>query len=619
MNIEKLKMLSTNIVGSNVEKISKVFPNCITEAIDKNGTLKKVIDFDLLKQELSDDLVEGTTERYSFGWVGKSQCMLEANRPINKTLRPCKETSINFDTTQNLMIEGDNLEVLKLLQSNYLNKIKMIYIDPPYNTGNDFIYKDNFTQNQDEYLQQSGQKDKEGNALTANKQSNGRFHSDWLSMMYPRLKLARNLLTDDGVIFISIDDNEVANLRKIGNEIFGEDNFIGCFIWQKTYSPKNNNKYVSTDHDYIICYTRNINNIKEFNRLNRTSKNDLSYKYDDNDGKGKYRLDNLTIGELKGYDIKCNGKVYKEPATRGWRYTESKMYELIKKNLIYLPDDENKRPAFKRYLSEVKGIISKTILLHDIVSHSDEAKKSLDKLIGINIFNYPKPVKLINYFLHLITDQNSIILDFFAGSGTTAHAVMELNAQDNGKRKFIMVQIPETCKFDTQAFQAGFKTIADITKERIRRAGNKILSSANLLNINDIDIGFRVLKVDSSNMKDVYYTPDEQNQNDLLDQISYIKEVRTPDDLLFQVMLDWGLELSLPFKQKQINQKQIYIVSNKLVACFDEIDSQIIDEVAKIKPQYFTFVEQNIKNDNDKTNFKQRLKQLSPEVQVKII
>ena len=620
--MDKLNMHTKNLADEKFEALKKLFPNAITETIDENGEVVRAIDKDVLVQEISNEVVEGRDERYQFTWPDKRKAVLNANAPISKTLRPCREESVNFDETENLYIEGDNLDVLKLLQETYLGKVKMIYIDPPYNTGSDFVYNDSFKKSTEEYLEESGQVDEEGNRLEVNLESNGRFHTDWLNMIYPRLKLARNLLSDDGVIFISIDDNEQANLKKVCDEIFGEQNFIATFIWQKIFSPKNNNKYVSEDHDFIICYSKDKINLAELNRLPRTEKSDSFYNNDDNDGKGRYGLDNLTIGKQKGYDIHWNGKTYKEPPNFGWRFSEDKMYELIKEGRIYLPEDENKRPRYKRYLSEVPGLISKTILPYELVGHTQSSKQALDKLIGINIFDYPKPVDLIKYFEVIASDKDSLILDFFSGSSSTAHAVMELNAEDCGNRKYIMVQLPEETDEKLEAYKAGYKNICEIGKERIRRAGKKILEdNKDKEGIENLDIGFRVLKTDTSNMKDVYYKPADLKQNFLEELMDNIKSDRTPEDLLFHVMLDLGIPLSTSIDVIKIEGKDVFVVDDGyLIACFDkDIDDALVTEIAKKGPAFAVFRDASMKSDSALNNFDQIFERLSPETSTRVM
>lgn len=615
-------MQTKNLANEKFEILKELFPNAITESINDDGELVRAVDKDALELEISTNVVGGGIERYQFTWPEKRKAILNANAPISKTLRPCREESLNFDETENLYIEGDNLEVLKLLQETYLGKVKMIYIDPPYNTGSDFVYNDDFKESTEEYLENSGQFDEEGNRLEKNLESNGRFHTDWLNMIYPRLKLARNLLSDDGVIFISIDDNEQENLKKVCDEVFGESNFVASFIWQKTFSPKNNNKFVSEDHDFIICYTKNKMILKELNKLQRKDENNKAYKFNDNDGKGLYTLSDLTIGEKKGYDIHWNGKIYKEPPTRGWAFNEKRMYELIKEGRVYLPEEENKRPRYKRYLSEVPGIISKTILPYDLVGHTQSSKQALDNLIGINIFDYPKPIELVKYFELIASNKDSLILDFFSGSATTAHAVMQLNAEDGGSRKFIMVQLPEETDEKSEAYKAGYKNICEIGKERIRRAGKKILEdNKDKEGIENLDIGFRVLKTDTSNMKDVYYKPGELNQNFLDTLTDNIKEDRKGEDLLFQVMLDLGIPLSSKIETEDIDGKEIFIVDDGyLIASFDrDIDDSIVTKIAKREPAFAVFRDSSMKSDSALNNFDQIFERLSPETTRRVI
>lgn len=643
---DQLKMHSPNLVDANIEKISALFPNCITETKDENGELKKAVDFDLLKQELSQVIVEGEQERYRLDWVGKKESILTANAPIAKTLRPCREESVNFDKTENLFIEGDNLEALKLLQENYLGKVKMIYLDPPYNTGSDFIYDDNFAESTNAFFEKSNQVDGGGNRLVANTESNGRFHSDWLSMMYSRLKLARNLLSDDGVVFISIDDNELHNLTKICNEIFGSDNFIGV-AGRITKKSNNKGEFWAPNFDYVLTFTKNIN----FTRPFFGGANVEAYNLVETEGprKGeKYQLVRLYMSTIRNrnpeqrYWIDCpDGSKVIPPGTTFpnerpnlgdgiWRWTKDKFDKerdriVVKKvrssNLL----NQDKEPAqwnvfTKTYLSDV--INNATAKPNSFIEDCINQIGSHDiKALGIP-FDYSKPKILIEYLMKIArVGSNDIILDFFAGSSTTAHAVMQLNAEDGESRKFIMVQVPERTDEKTEAYKSGYKTIAEISKERIRRAGKKILEdNATKEGIENLDIGFRVLKIDSTNMKDVYYTPDALKQSDLLDLASNIKEDRTSEDLLFQVMLDWGLELSLPIERKVINGKEVfYVAGNSLVACFDDLAFDVVDEVAKDHPLRFVSAEKAIHLDHDKTNIKERFKQLSPDTEVKFL
>jgi len=551
--MDKLKMHSPNFVEKNITRLAELFPNCVTESANEDGNPKKSIDFDLLRQELSTSIVEGPQERYHLNWPGKREALLTANAPIAKTLRPCREESVDFDTTENLFIEGDNLDALKLLQETYLGKVKMIYIDPPYNTGKDFIYTDSFAETTEEYLLESGQKDEEGNRLIANTDSNGRFHSDWLSMMYSRLKLARNLLKDDGVIFISIDDNEVHNLRRMSDEIFGDENFITQVEWQRAYAPVNMNRFFSPNHDHLLVYVRNIE-VAKTNKLPRTEKQLKDYKNTDNDSRGRWKVGNPSVGpavDKNIYPITLpSGRIVYPPSGRSWLYSEKRYEEKVKDNRIYFGEKGDSTWAPKLFLTEVsKGIVPMTIWEYKDVGHSQDATKELKALFNNNsYFSYPKPVKYLHRILQIGCDKNDIILDFFAGSATTAHAIMQLNAEDGGNRKFIMVQLPEPCNEKSEAFKAGYKTIAEISKERIRRAGKKI-KEENAITAPELDIGFRVLKVDSSNMADIYYTPDAIEQDLLTVLSNNIKDNRTPEDLLFQVILDWGSDLiSKPIK-----------------------------------------------------------------------
>ena len=617
-----LKMHTANLVAKNIEKLTALFPNCITETRNEQGEIVKGVDFDLLRQELSEVLVEGKQERYTLNWVGKKESILAANAPIAKTLRPCREESVNFDTTVNLFIEGDNLDALKLLQENYLGKVKMIYIDPPYNTGNDFIYDDDFAENTEEFLIRSNQVDEDGNRLIANTESNGRFHSDWLSMIYSRLRLARNLLTDDGVIFISIDDSEQANLKKICDEIFGDRNFVDTLIWKKLYGGKNDAKWFTHYHDYILVYTKNKLSWYP-NLLPRSDKQNDRYKNPDNDPRGVWKSADFTqFGPTPNcvYEIETpNGSKYYPPEGKRWITTYDKYLKLREDNRLWFGMDGGNIPSQKRYLSEVKqGISQSTFLDYSEVGHSDEANKELKNILGGKYFDYPKPTRLLQRLLHLGTKDNDLILDFFAGSGTTAHAVMQLNAEDNGNRKFICVQLPEKTDEKSEAFKAGYSTIAEITKERIRRASSQILQ--NLDENKPLDVGFRVLKIDSSNMKDIYYQPEKLDKTMLDHMVSHIKEDRTAEDLLFQVMLDWGIELSLPIERKTIDGSEVYFVAgNTLVACFDKFTMNVVDEIAKVKPLRVVSTELAIMHDQDKTNIKERFKQLSSDTEVRFL
>jgi adenine-specific DNA-methyltransferase len=622
--IEKLDMKTPDFTNENIAQIAALFPNCLTETKDENGNLKKAIDFDLLKQELSGNIVDGVKERYSLNWPGKKEALVTANKPINKTFRPDVEDSVNFDTTQNLYIEGDNLEALKLLQESYLNKIKMIYIDPPYNTGKDFVYKDNFTGNKDEELEKSGQISEEGR-LVANLESNGRYHSDWLTMMYPRLKLARNLLKEDGVIFISIDDNEVHNLRKICDEIFGEVNFVSEFVWQKNFAPKNDNKYISVSHETILCIAKNKT---KFNRnlLPREEKHNKGYSNPDNDLRGLWTSGSIlatTFSEKAVFKITApNGTEHFPPEGRCWRYSELKIMELLNDNRLWFGKEGDGVPRVKRFLLEMpSGVVPQSWLKYEEVGSGQDGTQ-LTKSIFDNtqIFDFPKPLMLLKRFLHIGMNKDDIILDFFSGSSTTAHATIKLNSEDSGNRKFIMIQVPEITNAKSQAYQSGYNNICEIGKERIRRVGKKIVEE---IGKTDLDIGFRVLKIDTSNMNDVYYSPDAITQNSLFDiTVDNIKNDRNSLDLLFQVLLDSGVDLTLQIVKENILGKEVFFVDeNAVVACFeDNIDEALVTEIAKMDDILkVVFKDSSFKSDDIRINTEQIFKQYSPDTQVRVI
>ena len=621
----RLKMHSINKVGENVAKIAELFPNCVTERINDNGVLEKAIDFDMLKQELSSVVVEGNEERYQFTWPDKKKAALAANAPVAKTLRPCREESVDFDNTENLYIEGDNLDVLKLLQETYLGKIKMIYIDPPYNTGNDFVYNDDFAGSAEDYLGNSGQFDDDGNRLVQNTESNGRFHTDWLNMIYPRLKLAKDLLTDDGVIFISIDDNEQENLKKICDEIFGEQNFLAQVIWERAYSPVNLKKHFSESHDYIICYAKSLE-LAACNGLPRSDEANDRYSNPDNDSRGPWTSGDLSVGpriESKVYEITTpSGRKILPPSGYCWRLDEKTFEQYKKENRIWFGEGGDNVPRIKRFLSEVKqGITPMTVWKYTEVGHSQDAAQKLKKLFdGKAYFDYPKSVELIKRCIQLYSSDDCIIVDFFSGSATTAHAVMQLNAEDVGKRKFIMVQLPEETDEKSEAYKAGYKNICEIGKERIRRAGAKIKEESPFTT-EKLDIGFRVLKLDSSNMKDVYYSPAELEMSFLTDLADNIKEDRTPEDLLFQVMLDLGVLLSSKIEESTISGKKVFNVAGGLLyACFDDnVTDDVITEIAKKKPHYFVMRDSSMVNDSVATNFDQIFATYSPDTVRKVL
>ena len=623
--MEHLNMQSMDKVAANVAKIRELFPNCVTERINKEGKLEHAIDFDMLKQELSDHVVDGLQERYQFTWPDKRKAILVGNAPINKTLRPCREESVDFDNTENLYIEGDNLEVLKLLQETYLGKVKMIYIDPPYNTGNDFVYEDDFKQNSEEYIVNSGQLDDEGNRLVANTESNGRFHTNWLNMIYPRLKLAKDLLSDDGVIFISIDDSEQSNLKKICNEIFGEENFIASLIWQKKFSRANDATYFSTMHDFILCISkRNVSYDKngwEIGLLPRNEEIPSGYSNPDNDPRGPWT--SVILSAKSGsasllYEIKTpSGKKCVPPNGRYWSCSKDTFEKWNKDNRIWFGKNGDGVPRKKTFLSEVQsGLRPNTILFQNEVGNNQEAKQELKVLFDeISVFDSPKPVRLLKTLLQISNiDKNSLVLDFFSGSATTAHAVMQLNAEDGGKRKFIMVQLPEVCDENSEAYKAGYKTICEIGKERIRRAGQKI-KEENPLTTQDLDIGFRVLKCDSSNMEDVYFTPKDYMDKQQSLFVDNIKKDRSDEDLLFDVMLKLDTPLSSKIERITIAGKTVYnVAQGHLMACFDKnVTDEVITAIAKEMPSYFVMRDSSQADDSVAINFEQIFNTYSPQ------
>lgn len=627
--IDKLNMQTPNYAEINIEKISGIFPNCLTEFIDENGNIKKAIDFDLLKQELSNNIVEGNKERYRLEWPGKKEALVAANNTLNRTLRPKIEDSINFDNTQNLYIEGDNLDALKLLQDNYLNKVKLIYIDPPYNTGKDFVYKDNFTVEKEELLEDSGLLDEYGNKLLKNQDSNGRYHSDWLSMIYTRLKVARNLLHKEGVIYISIDDNEVHNLRKICDEVFGEKNFIRNVIWEKKYSPANDSKVISDTHDHILVYAKNISEWT-MKLLPRTEEMNKRYSNPDNDPRGPWKPGGLSAKTYSSkYDypvVTPSGKTVYPPTGSCWQVSQEKLEMLISDNKIYFGKEGDAKPQIKQFLTDVQdGVVSKSIWKYDEVGHNQTSRKELTDLFdGEFLFDNPKPTTLIERIFDITTfAENDIVLDFFSGSGSTAHAVFKYNLKHNLNLHFILIQIPDRVTVNSVAEQKGYKNICEIGKERIRRAGTKILKeNKDKEGIENLDIGFRVFKVDSSNMKDVYYNPDEIRQDNLFDMVSNIKEDRTVLDLLFQVLLDSGVELTLPIEEKQIVGKKVYFVDgNVLAACFeDNLTEEFVTELAKCEDLLkVVFRDSSFGSDDSRINVEQIFKQYSPDTQIRVI
>ena len=605
-------MQTTDVVDENIKRIGELFPNCLTEVKDEKGRPRVAIDFDQLRQELSKNIVEGPEERYQFTWPDKRNAIRLANAPTTNTLRPCREESVDFDNTQNLYIEGDNLQVLKLLRENYLGKVKIIYIDPPYNTGNDFVYNDEFSQEKQKFIHNSGMRDEDGywmvQDMDKNTEANGRFHTDWLNMIYPRLKVAKDLLSDDGVIFISIDDNEDYNLRKLCDEVFGTFNFVGCVSWHRNYASANDAKKFSNVIDYVMVYSKSNNFVR--NLLPRTEKQNHLYKYDSKDGKGRWRSDNLSVRTYSAnYDYPIvnpnTGVSYNPPSGRCWMTNKETVAKWIEEARVFFGQDGKGAPQLKRYLNEVQnGVVPTTYWSYEDCGHNDEARKEIKELFGKPPFDSPKPTRLLNQIIRIGANKDSLILDFFSGSATTAHAVMQLNAEDGGKRKFIMVQLPEATDEKSEAYKAGYKNICEIGKERIRRAGKKIKEESPLTT-QDLDTGFRVLKLDSSNMQDVYYTPEEFDQRDLFED--NIKPDRTEEDLLFQTMIELGIELSAKIEQTQIAGKTVWNVSDGyLMACFDEaVNETTITEIAKQQPYYFVMRNKSLANDNVADNFEQ--------------
>lgn len=639
--MDTLQMKSSDMADANVAKIAALFPHCVTEHKSKNGTTELAIDFDKLKAELSKDIIDDTEERYQFTWPNKRAAARLANAPINKTLRPCREKSVDFDKTENLYIEGDNLDVLKLLRETYLGKVKMIYIDPPYNTGNDFVYKDNFVQSKDKYEQTSGVYDKDGNLIidpmVRNTEANGRFHTDWLNMMYPRLKVARDLLTDDGVIFISINDKEVKNVRNICDELFGEQNFIADLIWaNKEGGGSSDSKLFRIKHEHIICYAKVIANISIVgNPINNADRYKGSDEYVSI--RGRYYLQKLGMGSIQyssslDYPIETpdGGVVFPKDNNNGkkacWRWSREKYLRNKEAGFVEIkPDNSGVWTVYtKQYMNcdNEGNIINRTQRPMGIIDEysSTQAAKLLEN-IGLGAcFNYAKPIELLSYIISKIEGNNYTILDFFSGSATTAHAVMKLNAEDGGHRKFIMVQLPEVTDEKSEARKAGYENICEIGEERIRRAGKKIKEDAGLQGQN-LDTGFRVLKLDSSNMEDVYYSPENFKERDIFNSIDNVKTDRTEHDLLFQVLPECNIELSAKIEEKDVNGKKVFFVDNDyLIATFDtDVNESTITEIAKMQPQYFVMRDASAANDNVLDNFEQIFRHYSPETTRKIL
>jgi adenine-specific DNA-methyltransferase len=629
--MNKLKMHSPDLTQANIDKLAELFPNCVVESRNTKGMVTRSIDFDQLRQELSGSIVEGPQERYQLNWPGKREALLTANAPIAKTLRPCREESVDFDTTQNLFIEGDNLDALKLLQETYLNKVKLIYIDPPYNTGNDFIYEDDFAEDSASYFERSNQKDESGNRMVANNETNGRFHSDWLSMMFPRLKLARNLLRDDGMIFVSIDDGEVANLRASMDEIFGADNFLACVAWEKRYTRSNNARLFYSLKDSILVYRKG--DAVSLLREPRTDKSKEIYSNPDSDPRGVWTSSSYVNPATKEkrpnlvYPINnpSTGASIEHP-THAWKYERAEHKRHVDEKLLWWGQSgDAKYPRLKNFLHEMRdGVVPIDLWTYETTGTTDEGGTQLKELFGEAVFDNPKPTRLIKRILGLTPNPQpgDIVLDFFSGSGSTAHAVIALNAEDGVERRHISVQLPECCEDGSQALKMGYRTIAEITKERIRRAGKKVKEeNADVPGIDKLDIGFRVLKIDSSNMKDVFYTPDAVSQDLLSDQVNNIRENRTAEDLLFQVLLDWGVDLALPIAKETIAGKTVYFVDgNALAACFDEgVSEDFVKLLAKREPLRAVFRDAGFATDSVKINVEQIFKLMSPSTDVKTI
>lgn len=641
--MDKLKMHSPDLSQENIAKIRELFPGCVTEARDdKTGKLRLAVDFDQLKQELSDHIVEGPQERYRLDWPGKREALAMANAPIAKVLRPCREESVSFEDTQNLFVEGDNLDALKILQESYLGKIKFIYIDPPYNTGNDFIYKDDFSVGHIDYLHQSGQLSEQGALLVANTSSNGRFHSDWLSMMYARIKLARNLLHENGLMFLSIDDNEVSNLIKICDEVFGDGNFVGSMSWLKKRKGSFLSKRLVSMTEWLLVYGKSPNN-RLFGGTADDSESQPLIKRTNSVGiltfppkkvetklaDGVYNAgvygDGSSSVELLGSIRVANGIIedsfsLKGPFIWGQNYLDAQIEGGAR---LVVNTASFQVRAFKAPDPDAhKGLSTFINGLELGATNEDGYEQLRDLLQSEGVMSYPKPVNYVKYLMGATTrwDKNSIVLDFFAGSSTTAHAAMELNAEDGGRRRFIMVQLAEACSPETGAFKAGYASIAEVSKERIRRAGSRIRKGKCHPNWN-LDVGFRVLKIDTSNMKDVYYRPDQLSQADLFESVDNVKPDRTAEDLLFQVLVDWGVDLTLPIRRETLQGKTVFFVDdNALVACFDQgISEELVKELAKVEPLRVVFRDNGFASDALKINVEQIFRQLSPSTELKTL
>ena len=611
--MDKLKMQTANKADENFKKLAAMFPNAVTETIDENGEVVRAIDKDVLMQEISCKVVDGKEERYQFTWPDKKKSVLLANAPINKTLRPCREESVDFDNTENLYIEGDNLEVLKLLQETYLGKIKMIYIDPPYNTGNDFVYEDDFSLSESDYISYSGQTTEEGERLFQNTETNGRFHTDWLNMMLPRIRLAKDLLTEDGALFISIDDNEVTNLTKVCDEVFGANNRI-ALICHKSRASVSNDKIISPNHNTVMFYAKNRVVMESNRKMIGLDPVLDGFELDDNDGKGAYRL--VPVDGPGG--AKKGNPHYEFLGVEGyWRFSKETMQQKYDEGLVVRKGNSLYQKYFKKTAEQTRRTAT---TWWDDAGLTSSATSKLKSLMGETTFDTPKPLELIDRMLRMITfsDDNSVVLDFFSGSATTAHAVMNYNAETGGKRKFIMVQLKENVNEKSEAYQNGYRDICEIGKERIRRAAKKIAEENPDAKF---DGGFRVLKCDSSNMKDVYYNPSEYQRSIFSNLEDNIKEDRTPEDLLFQVMLDLGVLLSSKIEETEIAGKKVFNVEdNYLIACFDEkVTDELIKEIAQKEPYYFVMRDSGFESDSVATNFEQIFANYSPDTERRVL
>ena len=638
--MDKVPMKSTDLTRQNYEKLAALFPNAVTETVtgydeQGNAIIERAIDVDVLRQEISAQVVEGRQQRYQFTWPDKNKAIVLGNTPTTKTLRLDREKSVGRDgtsgsiDTENIYIEGDNLDALKILRDTYLGKVKMIYIDPPYNTGNDFIYEDDFSESGEAFAERSGLRDEDGNLrydMRQNNEASGRFHTDWLNMMYPRLRLARDLLSDDGVIFISIDDHEQENLKKICDEVFGAQNFVAQLIWERAFSPKNDAKYISNSHDYVMMYARILDKFV-IGRLPRTEEANARYSNPDNDPRGVWMSSDISV---KTYNPECDypittpsGRVIEPPAGRCWSLSKKAFLERLQDNRIWFGPDGDGVPRIKRFLTDLKheGMAPTSIMFFRDVGHSQEGAQEVSKLLGGGYFSGPKPQRLMKRLITLANiNENDIILDFFSGSGSLAQAVIQYNAEKNSYRKFIMVQLPERCDERSEAYKAGYKTICEIGEERIRRAGKKIKEESPMTT-QDLDVGFRVFRVDDSNMKDVYYRPDDLGQIDIEDMIDNIKPDRTPEDLLFQTMLSLGVFPSSKIEEITVAGKKVFDVADGfLLACFDsDVNDIVVTEIAKRKPSYAVFRDSGFADDAVSVNFDQIFREYSPNTERKVL